>query len=67
MCSRVSTFRFTRADALSLLTLWACDSDGARKALSSRRGARTTLAVALQQRYKLLLLLVVCVCSLRRR
>jgi len=63
MCSRVSTFRFTRADALSLLTLWACVTVRAR----SRRGANHSSRVALQQRYKLLLLLVVCVCSLRRR
>jgi hypothetical protein len=45
MCSRVSTFRFTRADALSLLTLWACDSESEKQ-----KGREPhTLAVALQQ------------------
>lgn len=48
MCSRVSTFRFTRADALSLLTLWACDSDGARE--KQQKGRANHSAVALQQR-----------------
>ena len=40
MCSRVSTFRFTRADALSLLTLWACDSDAEREAEKGREPLR---------------------------